>query len=507
MGYEFAVLRRVSFRSFVPAVSFLTLACGGPPPPTAPAGSAAATQAAAVATASASPKDTGAHETSPATAAPTEIESAALASHRGAEIATSLAEEVGPRLAGSPGDKLAVDWALKKMNELGFANVHAEPVTVPVWKRGVETAEIVAPVRQSLAITALGWSGATPKSGVTGELVEVTTIDQLKALPKEQIKGKIVFGNFVMQKTADGKGYGDAVPMRFMGPKLALEGGALAFVMRTTGTAEDRAPHTGATAFREEKKPIAAGALATVDAELLHDTLARDPHTKLTVVITPTRGPDAQSANVVGDVPGDDMKDQIVLMGAHLDSWDLARGAIDDGAGCAIVLEAGGLVALHGRPHRTVRVVLFAAEENSGAGGKAYLAAHASEVAKHVLAIEADSGTDRVLTSRYFGDPAKRAEYDALVKSFAALHIEPKDGDGHPGSDVTPLVDAGVPTIELRQDMSHYFDVHHSANDTQAEIHGDGIAQSAAAYAETAWHVANMPGDFGRASKRKDEFH
>ncbi|HEX7665320.1 MAG TPA: M20/M25/M40 family metallo-hydrolase, partial [Polyangiaceae bacterium] len=422
----------------------------------------------------------------------------------GGEIAKSIAQEVGPRLAGSPGDKLAVAWALRTMKDLGLQNVHAEEVTVPVWKRGAESAEIVAPNKQTLAITALGWSGATPKGGVTGEVIEVGSVDDLKKLPKDAAKGKIVFGNVVMEKTKDGSGYGKAVPLRFAGPKLAQDAGALAFVMRTVGTAEDRAPHAGADGEREVKKPLPAGALSTTDAELLHDVVKAHPDAKLHVVLTPSTGPDAKSANVVGDVPGKTHPEEIVLMGAHLDSWDLGRGAIDDGAGDAIVLEAARLSAENatksGKPlDRTIRVVLFAAEENSGAGGKAYLAAHA-DTAKHVLALEADTGTDRVLSTRYGGDPAKKPAYDEMVKALAPLGIEPLDGAAHPGSDITPLVTAGVPTIELRQDMTRYFDVHHSANDVEIEIHPAGIEQAASAFAEIVTHAATMKGDFGRGA-------
>ena len=203
-------------------------------------------------------------------------------------------------------------------------------------------------------------------------------------------------------------------------------------------------------------------------------------------------------------MPGDTHPDEIVLLGAHLDSWDLARGAIDDGAGDAIVLEAAKLVAEHGEPHRTVRVVLFAAEENSGAGGKAYVAAHTNEIGKHVLALEADSGTARVISSRFFGDPSQKAVYDVLTVMLKPLRVEAREGDGHPGSDITPLVGAGVPTVELRQDMSRYFDVHHSANDTQSEIDLEGIRQATAAFADAAW-LAASGGDFGRAPPMKDE--
>ncbi|MEO8797509.1 MAG: M28 family peptidase [Polyangiaceae bacterium] len=432
----------------------------------------------------------------------TPIEAAALESKRGGEIARSIAQEVGPRLEGSEGDKLAIAWALETMKALGLQNVHAEEVTVPVWRRGAESAELMTPAKQPLAITALGWSGATPKEGVTAGVLEVSSLDELKALPKGAAKGKIVFGNVVMEKTNDGSGYGRAVPMRFAGPKLAQDAGALAFVMRTVGTAEDRAPHAGADGQREANKPLAAGALSTTDAELLHDVLKAHPDAKLHVLLTPSRGPDAKSANVIGDIVGKTRPEEIVLMGAHLDSWDLGRGAIDDGAGDAIVLEAARLAAENANKSgkllsRTVRVVLFAAEESSGAGGKAYFAAH-PDSAKHVLALEADTGTDRVLSTRYGGDPAKKAAYNEMVKALAPLGIEPIDGAAHPGSDVTPLVKAGIPTIELRQDMSRYFDVHHSANDVEAEIHPAGIEQAASAFAEVVTYAATMKGDFGR---------
>ena len=429
---------------------------------------------------------------------------AALQSHRAHDIAASLADEVGPRLAGSAGDPIAVAWAERTMRSLGFANVHTEPVMVPVWRRGVETAEIVEPVRQSLAVTALGWSGSTPKEGITAEVLEVESMDALAKLPKDSAKGKIVFANVVMPRTEDGRGYGMTVVVRSQGPRAAMNAGAAAFVVRSVGTASDRFPHAGMANLRDAASPIPAAAISTTDADLLHRTIARTHGAKMKLVLGPERDKDAPSANVVGEVAGTTKKDEVVLLGAHLDSWDLGRGAIDDAAGCGIVLSAARLVAERA-PKRTVRVVLFAAEENSIAGAKAYLAAHAADAAHIVLAMEADSGTDRARLARFLGDPAHAPEFGEIARALAPLGITRDDADARPGADVSPLVAAGVPTIEVRQDVSRYFDFHHTANDTADKLDAAGLAQVSTAFAEIAFRVAQLEGDLGRVpeSKRK----
>jgi Zn-dependent M28 family amino/carboxypeptidase len=434
-----------------------------------------------------------------------------LASTKAYDLARSLSDEVGPRLAGSAGDKLAVAWAERTMKELGFENVHTEPVTVPVWKRGAESGEITEPVRQTLALTALGWSGATPKGGITADVIEVDSLDAIAKLPKDAAKGKIIFLDVVMPRTNDGRGYGMTVGARANGPKAAMGAGAAAFVMRSVGTAADRFPHTGSTVLRQEKNPIPAAALATSDADLLHATIAGGRPVKMKLVLEAEHLPDAISANVVGDVPGTTQKDEVVLLGAHLDSWDIGRGAIDDGAGCGIVLEATRLVREHARalghgPARTVRVVLFAAEENSVSGGKTYFAAHEADAPKHALVMEADSGTDRARLTKFLGDPEKMAAFEDIARALAPLGITIDDENVHPGTDVGPFVNgAGVPTIEVRQDASRYFDIHHTANDTADKLDAGALAQVASAFAEVAWRASELPGDFGRvpADKRK----
>jgi carboxypeptidase Q len=225
------------------------------------------------------------------------------------------------------------------------------------------------------------------------------------------------------------------------------------------------------------------------------------------VILTPERGKEAATSNVVGEIPGVSKKDEIVLLGAHLDSWDLGRGAIDDAAGCGIVLEATRLVGEHAKadgkpgPARTIRVVFFAAEENSGAGGKAYAAQHAAETGKMLLAMEADLGTDRVESVRFMGTADKA--YDDISTLIFPLGITRGTGDGHPGSDVTPLVEAGAPTIDLRQNASRYFDLHHSADDTEDKLDARAMAQAATAFADVAYRVSEMEGDLGRAPPQK----
>lgn len=435
----------------------------------------------------------------------------ALESNVAYDVARSLADEVGPRLAGSEGDARAVAWAERTMKAMGFENVHTEPVVVPVWKRGVESAEIVSPTHQPLAVTSLGWSGSTPKAGITAEIMEVTTLDELLKLPKDAAKGKIVFANIPMSRTNDGMGYGLAVPARGQGPFAAMTAGAVGFIVRSVSPQIDRFPHAGSARLRDTKSPIPAAAISTTDAELLSRTLARSPGTKVHLTLQSEKAKDARSANVVGDMVGAIKKDEVILLGAHLDSWDLGRGALDDGAGVGIVMAAAvtararatadGKAALG----RTVRVVLFAAEENSVAGGKAYFAAHKDQAASYVLAMEADSGTDRAMFARFIGDEQGRATYASVAKGLLPLGISMNEGAAHAGTDVGFMVEAGVPTVDLRQDASHYFDVHHTADDTADKLDARALAQVSAGFAHVVY-AASVPGvSFGRAPLHKPE--
>jgi hypothetical protein len=428
-----------------------------------------------------------------------ELQRAVLASHGAVDTVSSLTTEVGARLAGSPADKLAVAWAIHAMEERGLTNVHAEPVKVPTWQRGVETASIVSPTPHVLAVAALGWSGATPPKGIEAEVVRFDSLDALKNADAKTVTGKIAFIDVKMERTSTGKGYGDAVPARGAGPAEAKKKGALALVIRSVGTDHSRFPHTGSTRQKDGKTALPAAALSVADAELLDREIAAHGKVRLALNLGPKWLPDGDSANVVGEVAGAEKPGEVVLLGAHLDSWDLGQGAIDDGAGCGIVLEAGRAIAALGRkPRRTVRVVLFAAEEDSLAGGTTYAKTHAADAAGIVAALEADSGTDRVLSARYTGAKDSRTKFAALGPLLAPLGVKVDDSAAFGGADVSPLRGLGVPVIDLEQDFSAYFDTHHTANDTFERVNAEGIEQAAAAFATTAWTLANMDGDLGR---------
>ncbi len=486
----------------------LVSACASPSAPSPVAPRPIVVVAPPVTSASASVDAGSAPSVAPISDEVRDLQRAILASHGAADAVSSLTTEVGARLAGSAGDKLAVAWAIRAMEERGLTNVHAEPVKVPTWQRGVETASIVSPEKHALVVTALGWSGATPAKGIEGDVVRVESLDALKSIDAAAVAGKIVFLDGKMERTATGKGYGDAVPARGRGPGEAKKKGALALLIRSIGTDQSRFPHTGATRQDDVKTALPAGALSIADADLLDRVLAAHGSTRIALNLGPRWLPPSDSANVVGEVAGASSPNEVVLLGAHLDSWDLAEGAIDDGAGCGIVLEAARAIgALPKKPRRTVRVVLFAAEENSLAGGKEYAKAHTSDAGTIVVAMEADSGTDRVLSARYAGAVDARSRFLALGSVLAPLEVKIDETGAYGGADVSPLRALGVPLIDLEQDFTHYFDTHHTANDTFARIDPVALQQASAAFATAAWTIANMNGDFGRATPDPRDRH
>jgi carboxypeptidase Q len=420
-----------------------------------------------------------------------------LAAPKAFGFVQSLCDEVGPRIAGSPADPLAVAWGLRTMKGLGLANVHSESAKVTHWERGEARAEIVSPTAQPMVVAALGGSVATPPHGIEADVVEAATIAELQKLDPATVRGKIVFLDPVMRRARDGSGYGEAVRNRSSGAGAAAKMGAVALLLRSVGTDHDRVAHTGAKAKDEHEIP--AVALSVPDAEALHRVLAEKGHARVRLSVSSRTLPDADGANVIGDVLGREKPDEIVLVGAHLDSWDLGTGAIDDGAGVAIALETARLVASRPqKPRRTVRVVLFANEEHGLQGAKEYARAHAAEASKHVVAMEADFGADSVYAVRWRGDPATKARFDGLARALAPMGVERQDDAGNAGADVSPLLELGVPILDLRQDGSRYFDIHHTSNDTLDKIDAPTLGRAAAAFATAAWQAADMEGDFGR---------
>lgn len=408
------------------------------------------------------------------------------------DVAESLVAEVGPRFAGTAGDRRAVEWALLKLTVLGFENVRAEPVTVPRWERGAIAVDIVSPQPQRLGAVALGGSVPTPAGGIEAQVVAVPTAEALEAMPASRIKGRIVFFSSRMERTRDGTGYEKAVPARRKGPATAARKGAKAVLIRSVGTDPQGRPHTGTTQYEPGTPKIPAAALAAADADRLEQSVAQGP-VRVRLAIAARDAGEAQSANVVGEIPG--QTPEIVLLGAHLDSWDITPGANDDAAGVGIVIAAAHRIAGLGKPRRTIRVVLFANEEFGASGGKAYALAHADEIARHVAVMEADSGSGRPF--RLNGWVAA-ADWPVLAQLAGELGLESGANGREGGVDVTALRKLGVPELIVAQDASRYFDVHHTANDTLAALDRAGLAQATEVFTALARTASERPEGFGR---------
>ncbi len=436
------------------------------------------------------------------------LRESALRTTGGPAIVESLTDGVGPRLAGSAGSRAAEAWALAELRKLGFENVHAEPLMEPRWTRGEETGEVVAPVRQKLLLTALGGSAATPRGGLEAPVVMVENVAALHELLRRKpdaVRGAIVFYRQRMPRSRDGGGYGATVPIRFSGPFEAAKAGAAGVLIRTVGTSSCRLPHTGAMKVEAGATTLPAAALSGPDADLLERLAGRGPATVRFTLGCATL-PDRAGANVIGEIRGSRTPEEIVLLAAHLDSWDLGTGAIDDGAGVGIVIEAARLIAtLPARPSRTIRVVLYANEENGGRGALAYAKAHEREAPRHVAALEMDLGTDRVYKMSWLAGAEGQGALADIAEILKPLGIAETADETDGGSDVGRLRAFGVPLIELNQDASRYFDIHHSADDTFDKIDAENLRQAIAATAVVAYVAADMPGTFGRvpAEKRK----
>jgi len=425
------------------------------------------------------------------------LQKEALAGTRAFDIVRSLTVEVGPRPAGSRAYDAAVEWGLRTLKDLGFSNVHAEKVTVPHWVRGAESGEILAPYRQPVHLAALGGSIGTPEEGIEAEVIEVPSLDAVDKLDPAQVQGKIVFYDVHMDREKDGSGYGRAVPVRGAGASRAAKLGAVAVLIRSIGTDNNRTPHTGGMRYQDGVRQIPAAALSIPDADLLAAEVASGKPVTFRLKLGARALPEVETASVVGEIPGRERPEEIVLLGAHLDSWDLGTGAIDDGAGVAIMVEAARRIGqLPKKPRRTIRVVLFANEEFGLSGARAYAEAHKDELARHVMAAESDFGSGRVWRLASHVDPEKLSVVADLAK---LLGVEQGKNDSGGGADLGPMTPARVPVIALARDGTAYFDYHHTANDTLDKIDPKDLDQNVAAWAAVAYAIADLPGDLGRA--------
>jgi hypothetical protein len=412
-----------------------------------------------------------------------------------------LTTEVGERLAGTPAMERAALWAQAQLKRAGFDKVTAESFPMTGWVRGAESAQVVAPAPQSLIVTALGNSVATPADGITAEIALFRTYAELIAAPAGSLKDKIAVVTQRMVRAEDGSGYGVmSGSVRGRGASEAARRGAAAYLCRSVGTDNHRIAHTGAMRYADDAPRIPAAALSNPDADQLERLAARGA-VKIHLLLTPTSSPDAQSWNIVAEVKGRERPDEIVLIGAHLDSWDLGTGATDDGAGVAIVAGAGRLIAaLPRHPKRTVRVILFGAEER-GFSGAAYAAAHKTEAARMVVASESDFGARTVYALRLPEGTEKSPFALALTSALTPLGINlSADPARFGGSDFDELQDLGVPVISLRQRGADYFDIHHTADDTFDKVDPQELAQNVAVWADFAYLAAETDIDLRKAA-------
>jgi carboxypeptidase Q len=410
-----------------------------------------------------------------------------------------LTENIGPRPSGSPQARAAAEYVAAELRKLGL-EVRLQATTVPHWVRGAETAALVEfpgmvpNTTQKIVLTALGGSTSTPADGLTADVVTVDTFDELQALGRDKVAGKIVLFNepFDKQKAAAGlafAAYSEAVRYRGAGPKAAADLGAAAALIRSVASADYRFPHTGFSF----PAGIPAAAVTAEDADLIVH-LAAQGKVRMHLTLTPQKLPDETGYNVIADLKGSDHPEQIVIVSGHLDSWDLGTGAIDDGAGVVMAMQtAEVLQRLHLRPARTLRVIAWMDEETGGNGGKAYANEYSSELAHHIAAIESDSGAAHPLG---FSVKAPQAALDALrpiqsvLLSIGATVFQPTSYS--PGADIAPISDAGVPSFGVTQDGRKYFDYHHSAADTLDKVVPAELRENAAAMAVLAYALTNM---------------
>lgn len=417
-------------------------------------------------------------------------------------VAESLTTEVGGRPTGSPAMTRARDWGVETLKSLGFENVKVEAFEAPSWLRGAESAEVVAPFPQKLHILGLGLSAPTPKGGIEAEVALFKSLDELKARPEGSLRGKIAVVTQVMVRTQDGSGYGGINAARTTGAAEASKRGAVAYLVRSLSTDDTRLPHTGGMRPWGDVAPIPAAALSTPDAELLEHMVARGKPVRIKLSMASTFNPKAAAWNVSGEIRGREAPDEVIIVGGHLDSWDPGTGAVDDAAGIAITTAAAKLVAgLPQRPRRTIRVVMWGAEEQGGAGA-AYAAAHKDELPKIVLVAESDEGAGSIWTVALPKGSANHPAMAAFAQAVTPLKVNIARAPGRfGGSDVSDMVEAGAPVADLGQDANRYFDLHHSADDTLDKIDKGELAQNVAVWAAFLYTVADSDIDFRKLAE------
>ncbi len=424
---------------------------------------------------------------SPAAATPTQAQGTAW------DIVADLTTQVGQRMGGSEREAAARAWAMARLKALGFSNVREEGFTMPAWFRGPEHAALTAPAPQALAITALGNSAPTPAAGIEADVVYFATLDALRAAPAGSLAGKIAFIDHAMRANQDGSGYGPFGNVRRQGPSLAASKGAVGAVIRSAGTDSHRNPHTGGTRFEKGVAAIPSGAVSNPDADLVARIAASGQPMRLAMTLLGHAAGMQPSGNVLADLPGRDPALAPILIGCHLDSWDLGTGAIDDGAGCAIITAAALQASRQGKLARTVRLLWAGTEELGGFGGLAYARTHGAE--PHALAMESDFGSDRVWRVKFDLAAANAPLADAITAALAPFGVVRGDAKAEGGTDVEPIAKAAKSAvIDLDQDGTRYFDLHHTPDDTLDKIDPAQLQQNVDAWAAVLALVGNETG-------------
>ncbi|MBD3729686.1 MAG: M28 family peptidase [Sphingomonadales bacterium] len=404
-----------------------------------------------------------------------------------------LTTEVGPRQAGTEAEARGRDWAVKWLKANGLAHVTVEPYMMDTWVRGAEHAEVTAPFPQKMAIAALGGSASTGDQGIEAEVVYFPTYADLEAAPAGSLAGKIAFISHDMRRTQDGSGYGFAGPVRWTGAGLAASKGAIATVIRSVGTDNNRDPHTGGTAFPEGVAKTPAGALSNPDADQLERIFARGKPVRMKLVLTPQDLGQTASGNVVSEVVGRDPSLPPLLLACHLDSWDLGTGAIDNAAGCGIIAAAALNVAKAGQPLRTIRLLFAGAEETGLWGSKAYAAAHKGTPI--AVGMESDFGADRIWRLDTTFSKTNPDLHKRLAYAVARFGVEPSTDEAHGGADINLARESGAALVDLQQDGTHYFDLHHTPDDTLDKIDPAALRQNVAVWTAVVGVLANEPGE------------
>jgi carboxypeptidase Q len=407
------------------------------------------------------------------------------------DITEGLTTEVGQRQGGTEAEARARIWSVAKLKSLGISNARIEEFQMPTWVRGDETGYVTAPFPHKLHLSALGNSGSTGPGGLEAEVVYFKSLEALRAVPDGSLSGKIAFVSHAMQRTQDGSSYGAFGPARFVGPNIAAKKGAAAIVIRSAGTDYHRNPHTGNTNFEAGVTPIPAAAMSIPDAENLERIFERGKPVKMKLLLTPQNIGQQTSGNVIADIKGSNPTLPMVVIACHLDSWDLATGAIDDAAGCGIITAAALKIE---KPKRTIRLLWAGAEEVGIWGGKDYGEKHAGE--PHALAMESDFGAGKVWAVDFTLPATAKPLRDSIVSALAPLGIVPRQQPAGGGADIGAIIAAQkLGIIDLQQDGTKYFDLHHTPDDTLDKIDKKELQQNVAAWAATLDLVANYEGE------------